>query len=159
MPEIEYALSIRQPWAALLLHGIKTIEVRSWPTARRGRILIHAARLIDPYPVIWKRLSPEVTATARLLGGVIGSCELLDCVAYRTRAAFAADRDRHLNDPSWFRPPALYGFRMANPIPLQFRPYPGWVRFFQVKAELPRRARKKGVPAKQPGLFGPEPGA
>src|SRR5204863_2700985 len=38
-----YALSLKQPWAALLVHGRKSVEVRSWPTARRGRVLIHAA--------------------------------------------------------------------------------------------------------------------
>ncbi len=40
-----YALSLKQPWAALLVTGRKRIEVRNWPTARRGRILIHAARV------------------------------------------------------------------------------------------------------------------
>ena len=37
MAEIDYALSVKQPWATLLVHGLKTIEVRAWPTARRGR--------------------------------------------------------------------------------------------------------------------------
>src|SRR5262245_61764820 len=32
-----FALSVKQPWASLLVHGLKTIEVRRWPTARRGR--------------------------------------------------------------------------------------------------------------------------
>src|SRR5205823_6217499 len=31
-----YALSLKQPWATLLAHAVKTIEVRKWPTARRG---------------------------------------------------------------------------------------------------------------------------
>ena len=35
MAEIDYALSIKQPWAALLVHGLKTMEIRSWPTAHR----------------------------------------------------------------------------------------------------------------------------
>ena len=34
-----FALSIKQPWAALLVHGQKTIEVRRWPTARRMRVV------------------------------------------------------------------------------------------------------------------------
>lgn len=37
------ALSIRQPWAWLILHGGKDIENRSWNTNFRGRFLIHAA--------------------------------------------------------------------------------------------------------------------
>ena len=38
------ALSIRQPWASLILKAGKNIENRDWPTKYRGRILIHAAK-------------------------------------------------------------------------------------------------------------------
>src|SRR5438105_4444384 len=62
-----YALSIKQPWAALLVHGRKTIEVRRWPTARRGRILIHAARLPDPRPEAWQQVPKELLQAARLM--------------------------------------------------------------------------------------------
>lgn len=34
---------MHQPWASLLLHGIKRIEGRSWPAPIRGRLWIHAA--------------------------------------------------------------------------------------------------------------------
>ena len=30
---VEYALSLKQPWAALVVFGRETIEVRRWPTA------------------------------------------------------------------------------------------------------------------------------
>jgi len=36
-------LSIRQPYASLICRGIKTIENRSWDTAYRGKLLIHAS--------------------------------------------------------------------------------------------------------------------
>ena len=42
-----YALSLKQPWAALLVYGRKTVEVRRWATKRRGPVLIHAARVPD----------------------------------------------------------------------------------------------------------------
>ena len=38
------ALSIRQPWATLILHGQKDIENRSWATRQRGQVLIHASK-------------------------------------------------------------------------------------------------------------------
>lgn len=38
------ALSIRQPWAWLIVHGGKDIENRSWHTKFRGRFLVHAAK-------------------------------------------------------------------------------------------------------------------
>src|SRR5436189_5084024 len=36
------ALSVRQPWAWLIVNGYKDIENRDWATKRRGRIWIHA---------------------------------------------------------------------------------------------------------------------
>lgn len=37
------ALSIKQPWASLIAHGIKDIENRTWATKHRGTIYIHAS--------------------------------------------------------------------------------------------------------------------
>src|SRR5579875_2427196 len=128
----QYALSLKQPWAALLVHGRKTIEVRRWPTARRGRILIHAARVPDDRPQAWSHLPAEWLETAQLLGGIIGAGDLIDCCTYHTLEAFQADQHRHLNDPSWFQAP-LYGFSFTNLTVLPFRRYPGSVRFFPVE--------------------------
>lgn len=38
------ALTLHQPWASLVALGGKSIETRSWSTAYRGRLLIHAAK-------------------------------------------------------------------------------------------------------------------
>src|SRR6516164_2916216 len=97
-----YALSLKQPWAAMLVHGRKTIEVRRWPTDRRGPVLIHAARVPDERKEAWELLPAELSASAKLMGGIIGMGELTGCVAYRSRQTFMADQSRHLNDPSWF---------------------------------------------------------
>ena len=53
---LPYALSVKQPWAALIVAGLKTIEVRRWPTGRRGRILIHAAREPDKRADVWRHV-------------------------------------------------------------------------------------------------------
>ncbi|WP_245839042.1 ASCH domain-containing protein [Yersinia kristensenii] len=37
------ALSIRQPWAWLIVNGYKDIENRTWNTKCRGPVLIHAS--------------------------------------------------------------------------------------------------------------------
>jgi hypothetical protein len=129
----DYALSLKQPWAALLTHGRKSIEVRNWPTPRRGRILIHAARIPDPRPEAWAHVkTPELKAAAGLVGGIIGAADLTGCLEYRTPEGFAADQSRHLNDPAWFKPPVLYGFTFAAMEVLPFRKLPGWMRFFPV---------------------------
>jgi len=40
-------LSIRQPWAALIVSGAKDVENRTWPTRYRGPLLVHAAKRSD----------------------------------------------------------------------------------------------------------------
>lgn len=137
-----YALSLKQPWAALLVHGLKTIEVRRWPTVRRGRVLIHAARVPDLRPEVWARLPPELRQAAGLVGGIVGAGDLTACITYRDRETFAADQNRHLNDPAWFVAPVLYGFAFANATALPFRKYPGWMRFFPVEEALPGSKRQ-----------------
>jgi uncharacterized protein (UPF0264 family) len=130
-----YGLSLKQPWATLLAHGLKTIEVRRWPTDRRGKILIHAARVPDHRPEAWDKLPLELHDAARAVGGIIGEGELTGCVRYETAKEFAADQQQHLNDPSWFQPPRLYGFKFVDLKPLPFRLFPGWMRFFPVELE------------------------
>jgi ASCH domain len=41
------ALSVRQPWAWLIVQGFKGIENRTWQTSFRGTVLIHAGMRID----------------------------------------------------------------------------------------------------------------
>jgi hypothetical protein len=130
-----YALSLKQPWAALVVRGTKTIEVRSWPTARRGRILIHAARIPDERPQAWAHVDAELESLARQKGGIIGAAELMGCVHYRSVETFTADLEHHLNEADWFVPPVLYGFRFADAQVLPFHAYPGWMRFFPVERD------------------------
>jgi hypothetical protein len=40
-------LSIRQPWATLVILGAKRVENRSWPTDHRGPLLIHASAKLE----------------------------------------------------------------------------------------------------------------
>lgn len=40
-------LTIRQPWASLIILGYKRFEFRSWKTSYRGDLLIHAGKMID----------------------------------------------------------------------------------------------------------------
>lgn len=36
-------LTIKEPWASLILSGKKTIETRTWKTDYRGKVLLHAS--------------------------------------------------------------------------------------------------------------------
>jgi hypothetical protein len=129
------ALSLKQPWAALLAAGRKTIEVRKWSTLKRGTVLIHASRIPDPRPYAWSLVPAELREAAQLLGGLIGVGELTECRRYRTPLLFGADQARHLNDLDWYQS-GLYGFVFTGLRPLPYVRVPGWMRFFEVPDEV-----------------------
>jgi hypothetical protein len=133
-----YALSLKQPWATLLVHGLKTIEVRKWPTARRGRILIHAAKVSDARSQGWAKVPLHLIKEAQLKGGIIGSANLIECVTYASQSAFDADKKLHLNESAWFEGPKMFGFTFADAKCLPFYSFSGWMRFFEVK-DMPER--------------------
>jgi hypothetical protein len=137
-PGSAVALSVKQPWAALLVLGLKTVEVRTWPTRRRGRVFIHAAKNPDDRPEGWALLTtPELRALANLRGGLIGVGELIDCVEYATAETFVADAHRHRNAAEWFRPGGLHGFVFADVRLIPFRECAGQTFFFGVESSLP----------------------
>lgn len=41
------AISIRQPFASLIIAGVKHFETRSWPAKFQGRLAIHASKGYD----------------------------------------------------------------------------------------------------------------
>lgn len=43
------AITVKQPWASLIVHGIKDIENRTWPCPKRyigKRVLIYSCKFI-----------------------------------------------------------------------------------------------------------------
>ena len=122
------ALSIRQPWAWLILHAGKDIENRSWPTKFRGRVLVHASKGMtrDEWESAWtfahgSGASPKAVAAGLTRdnierGGIVGSVEIVDCVTASASRWFMGD----------------YGFVLRNPEPLPFRPFRGALGFFDV---------------------------
>jgi uncharacterized protein (UPF0264 family) len=129
---VDYAISLKQPWATLVAHGLKTIEIRRWSTSQRGRVLIHASRTPDTRHEGWASVPSGLTGFAQHQGGIVGEARLVECRAYASRPAFARDRHLHHNDPDWFQAPVMYGFVFAEARPLPFLPFPGSLYFFEV---------------------------
>ena len=70
-------LTIKQPWATLIMQKNKRFEFRSWQTKYRGELLIHAGKGIDKEAV--KRLAkylPKELPQEKILGKVT----LVDCI-------------------------------------------------------------------------------
>jgi hypothetical protein len=68
-------LTVRQPWAGLLVAGIKDVENRGWRTSYRGPLLIHAGTGTDPYDA-----ATPLLPNCALHGAILGMVTLLDCV-------------------------------------------------------------------------------
>ncbi|WP_308745218.1 ASCH domain-containing protein [uncultured Bacteroides sp.] len=104
-------LTVKQPWASLIVHGIKDIENRSWRTNFRGRILIHASGshgrkfsvdLTDAQTkAAFATIAKETMFGNMPFGSIIGSVEIVDCVQ---------------NHPSIWADNGVYHWVLANPI-------------------------------------------
>lgn len=70
-------LTIKQPWATLIIQGYKRFEFRSWQTKYRGELLIHAGKGIDKEAV--KRLAKYLPKELPQ-GKIIGKVNVVDCI-------------------------------------------------------------------------------
>lgn len=119
------ALSVRQPWAWLILHAGKDIENRSWHTNFRGRVLVHASKGMtrdeyeDASDPLWASKGPVIelpSFEALERGGIVGMVDIVDCVRQ--------------SDSPWYQ--GEWGFVLRNPAPIPFRPLKGALGFFDV---------------------------
>ena len=97
-------LSLRQPYAELVVTGKKTIEIRSWNTKFRGEFLIHASKKIDKEACEKKKMNPN----SLIIGAVLGKANLYDVKFYKNRNSFLLDKHKHLAEIKFTRP--KYGF-------------------------------------------------
>jgi hypothetical protein len=119
-------LSIRQPWAWLIVSGHKDIENRDWQTPFRGRVLIHAGKtltrkyhgeIVDDLANLFGSQAPALPPFESLqVGGIVGVATITDCVSR--------------SDSPWFF--GRHGFVMQDAKPLPFHPVNGKLGFFDL---------------------------
>lgn len=119
-----FALSIRQPWASLIVAGLKDVENRTWPCPAKyigQTVLVHAGKGVDHMALT--RIHPRFrTRAAELcrnmpLGGTIGQVRIIDCV-----------RD---SDSAWAEP-GRWHWLLAEAKALPFVPCKGFLGFWKV---------------------------
>lgn len=119
-------LSIRQPWAWLIVNRHKPVENREWPSGYRGKLYIHAGKTMTKSDYEACKLFmagftdlqiPPMEELER--GGIVGSAWM----------------DGHVTrcDSEWFTGP--YGFVMRDAKALPFRLLKGMLGLFT--AEVP----------------------
>jgi hypothetical protein len=138
-----HALSLRQPWAALVLFYRKWIENRHWNTSFRGEFLIHAAKgmtrlefdeaLSFARPILGDQCPTEAVLRAQLeFGGIVGRARLVGVVPPQISLSLVDDYPPGI-DRRWHMP-EQYGFVLTDVAPVPFRPYRGQLNFFEVAA-------------------------
>lgn len=120
------ALGVQQPWADLIVRGLKTIEIRSTSTRLRGRIYIYASRRLSELPdaaIAATRFKLDIATLPR--GVIVGTAQLVD-----SRTAVASDAR-----PACIRAGLLVGrfaWRFASaerfdePLAVRYLPYGIW---------------------------------
>lgn len=151
------ALSIKQPWASLIAHGIKDIENRTWKTSFRGRIYIHASGKWDvrsngnnPNDIFtWDQLKaiPDIVGSNFLdygvivkdhetpLSAIIGEIEIVDCVINHESIWAEKTEGVTVGNQFYYKKP-IYNWVLANPV-LYEEPIPakGKLSFWEPDAQ------------------------
>lgn len=123
-------LSVSQPFASLIIHGKKTIELRRWNTSFRGEFLIHSPKKIRIKDCVRLGINPKNLVK----GAIIGKAEIYDVKKYNSKSELFKDSKKHHASKSFQN--NKYGFLIKNakafriPIPVK-----GKLGFFDVKLE------------------------
>ena len=121
-------LSLKQPYAELLVSGRKTIELRTWNTKFRGEFLVHASKKVDTDACVRIKIDPD----SLVIGAIVGKATLYDLKFYENTNLFLKDRNRHFAGREYSH--HKYGFLIKNarrfkkPIVM-----PGKLGFFNVE--------------------------
>jgi predicted transcriptional regulator len=116
------ALSLKQPYAELILQGKKTIELRKWNTHFRGTFFIHASRIPD------REAMKKFKFSDLPLGSIVGQATLKEVKHYKTSEEHDQDKDKHLASEQW----GSYGFMLENVKRIPLIPCKGKLNFFTV---------------------------
>jgi hypothetical protein len=127
------ALSIRQPWAELIMQSRKMLEIRTRNTKFRGDFLIHASKNIDQNLIMRFDLDPNQLK----FGAIIGYTHLKKVIIYNTPNEFIKDAKLHLSLEKKEKYP-VYGFVLGDVHRIKPIPYKGRLGFFEVPEIAPR---------------------
>jgi hypothetical protein len=117
------ALSLKQPWAELVLLGKKKIELRKWSTNFRGEFYIHTSGNIDEEQM--KKYNLEDLPRQSIVGRAI----LTDVKIYNNEKEFLEDSSKHLASDMIY---GRYGFVLSSVKRIEPVKYKGQLRFFEV---------------------------
>ncbi len=159
------AISVRQPWAYLILQRGKNVENRTWSTDYRGPLLIHAGRQWASHVPGSSRQRDVVSAVrvgGKLIewpdnlarGAIVGMVELLGCVP--ANLGMAGDRQLQklvdqVKRSAWAEAGMVHWLLSAPRAFAEPILYRGKQGIFEVPDELVRGARSAELEAEVDG--------
>lgn len=119
------ALSIKQPWASLIAHGIKNIENRTWKTNFRGTIFIHASASKIKIPISsllsdeqYNEVPDWIVDVDYPYSAIIGEVDIVDCVINHpsiwAEKTEILSHDKEFGYPNYGKP--IYNWVLVNPV-------------------------------------------
>lgn len=146
-------LTVKNPWAYLIVHGIKDVENRTWKTNYRGSIFIHtSAQSASPLEVLTREqflsidniesMNDSYFETSR----IIGSVEIVDCVLNTKSIWTAINKPSSTKDEVFGESVELGGYKWILRNPVVFE-YPisnvrGKLNLWKPTFEIPDNIRK-----------------
>ncbi len=137
-------LSLRQPWAWLVVHGGKHIENRTWNTSYRGPVLVHAAQGMtdEEYSdavafargvdVLLARVVPPPNMLER--GGIVGRARIVGVISPCESTLFSK------GCPHPWHMPGCYGFMLTDVSAVPFTALRGMPGLFDYYGYIEHRA-------------------
>lgn len=125
-------LSLKQPFADMVVDGKKTIELRKWNTHFRGRFIVHASGTVDRYACSVLGIDPG----SLIKKAAIGEATLVDVKKYENLKEFEGDREKHRATDAYRN--SVYGFilkaarRFRKPVAMK-----GRLGFFETDIRVP----------------------
>ncbi len=119
------ALSLKQPFAELIVSGRKTIELRKWNTKFRGEFFIHASKNPD------EEAMKSFGFVNLPLGVIVGKSKLIGVKKYGDEEEHKKDKDKHLADSSWGK----FGFILEDAKRIEPIPAKGKLGFWEFVEE------------------------
>jgi ASC-1-like (ASCH) protein len=117
------ALSVKQPFAELIVSGKKRVELRKWNTKFRGVFLVHASKVPD------KEAMEGFGFSELPLGCVVGKAEIVNVKKYSDEEDLKRDKGLHLANGGW----GLFGFVLENVRRVNEIPCKGKLGFWEVE--------------------------
>lgn len=120
-----HTLTIKQPYAAWIADGHKTVELRTWATAYRGPLLITASAS----PARCRAEMDDGRTITLPAGCLVCVVDLIDC-----QPATAADSDAACYDIE--ADEGLFAWVLANPRPVEPTPAKGKLNIWQYAGSI-----------------------